>query len=336
MASGSTRATRWRAPMSSAGWIGSWRWSARRWASCCSASYAPSPRRATLPRSLRTDTHLAGDAPEIRADPTQIHQIVMNLGTNAAHACEGRPGLVDVRVDRVVLDRELAARPAPLPPGTYARLTVADTGAGMAPATLERIFDPFYTTKDVGKGTGLGLDIARRIVEERKVWKWIYPREMRIAAAQSLTKVDPEFSPQVLSAAGFSPEELSLVAVDADPEQRWSRTRKYQRFLLDRSLPAVASSSWGKAQLAVRQLSLGGGLANKDDKMRLGTDATLDIQTGLRHIRSQVLLRRNRQGEISFEFVVMDLEERTKLRRLLLDLRQPTALPSMNPGPVGN
>lgn len=86
----------------------------------------------------------------------------------------------------------------------------------------------------------------------------------------------------------------------------------------------------------MRQLSLGGGLANKDDKMRLGTDATLDIQTGLRHIRSQVLLRRNRQGEISFEFVVMDLEERTKLRRLLLDLRQPSALPSMDPGPVGN
>jgi len=216
----------------------------------------------------------------------------------------------------------------------------------MGPALLEMLTNPEKERSDftklklveaLGRLRERGAEPAlRRIVEERKVWKWIYPREMRIAAAQSLTKVDPEFSPQVLSAAGFSPEELSLVAVDADPEQRWSRTRKYQRFLLDRSLPAVASSSWGKAQLAVRQLSLGGGLANKDDKMRLGTDATLDIQTGLRHIRSQVLLRRNRQGEISFEFVVMDLEERTKLRRLLLDLRQPTALPSMNPGPVGN
>ncbi len=205
----------------------------------------------------------------------------------------------------------------------------------MGPALIEMLTNPAQQHSEftrlklveaLGRLRERGAEPAlRRIVEERKVWKWIHPRELRIAAAQSLTKVDPDFSAQVLGAAGFSLEELSLVALDADLEQRWSRTRKYRRFVLERPLSAMAASSWGKAQLHVRQLSLGGGLASKDDKTRLGTDATLDLQTGLRHIRSQVLLRRNHQGEISFEFVDMDLEERSKLRRLLLDLVQPPA-----------
>jgi hypothetical protein len=84
----------------------------------------------------------------------------------------------------------------------------------------------------------------------------------------------------------------------------------------------MAASSWGRAQLGVKQLSLWGGLATKDDKLRLGSDAMLDLQVGLRHIKGQVILRRNRAGEISFEFVEMDLEDRSKLRHLLLEQMQ--------------
>ena len=166
----------------------------------------------------------------------------------------------------------------------------------------------------------------RKIVEERKVWKWLHPRELRIAAAQALLKIDPEYGPQVVGASGLSAEELAMTPLEADPGHDFSRTRRYERIAFPRPVPAVATSGWGRAQLAVKQLSLWGGLADKDEKLRLGSDAMLDLQLGLRHIRGQVILRRNRAGEIGFEFVEMDLEERSKLRHLLLE--QPQQAPS--------
>jgi hypothetical protein len=171
--------------------------------------------------------------------------------------------------------------------------------------------------------------VLRKVVDERKVWKWVYPREMRIAAAQALLKIDPEYAPQVVSASGLTSEELGMGALDHDAEQRWLRTRRYPRIKLARPITAIATSTWGRAQLTIRQLSLGGGLGNKDDKLRLGSDASLDLQLGLRHIKSQVILRRNRMGEISFEFVEMDLEERCKLRHVLME-----ELPRQLPAPV--
>jgi PAS domain S-box-containing protein len=126
--------------------------------------------RAALPRSTRVETRLGSPPPEILADPVQIRQIVMNLGSNAAHAMSGPPsasassGVIEVQIDRVVLERELAARSTVLLPGTYARLTVTDSGCGIDAATLDRIFDPFYTTKEPGRGTGLGLSVVHGIV----------------------------------------------------------------------------------------------------------------------------------------------------------------------------
>src|SRR5581483_6504070 len=92
--------------------------------------------RVTLPGNVRLDTRFAPDVPEILADPIQIHQIVMNLGTNAAHAMAGEGGVLGVRLERVALEAELAAHATALRAGTYARLVVVDTGVGMDAATL--------------------------------------------------------------------------------------------------------------------------------------------------------------------------------------------------------
>jgi len=119
--------------------------------------------RATLPEQIRIETRFEPDVPEVFADATQIHQIVMNLGTNAAHAIGAVPGIISVRCDRAVL--AAASGAAELPPGTYARLVVADTGSGMEEATLEHIFDPFFTTRETGQGTGLGLSVVHGIVK---------------------------------------------------------------------------------------------------------------------------------------------------------------------------
>lgn len=108
---------------------------------------------------------LAKDAPTVLADATQVHQILMNLGTNASHAMKDRPGRLTVKLERFVVNHEMASRSPKLQPGVYARLSVGDTGCGMDQQTLQRIFEPFFTTKARTEGTGLGLAVVHGIMD---------------------------------------------------------------------------------------------------------------------------------------------------------------------------
>jgi len=121
--------------------------------------------RASLPSSIDIDTML--DAPPycVLADATQIHQIVMNLGTNAWHAMEKFGGILEITLGTFDLDADGATRRLDVPAGRYTMLSVRDTGAGMDRATQERIFEPFFTTKEPGKGTGLGLATVHGIMK---------------------------------------------------------------------------------------------------------------------------------------------------------------------------
>jgi PAS domain S-box-containing protein len=100
----------------------------------------------------------------IRADATQIQQVVVNLGTNAVHAIGDRPGRIEIAVEAMHVDEALATEVGDIVPGEWIRLTVSDDGRGMDEATINRIFEPFFTTKKPGEGTGLGLPIVRAIV----------------------------------------------------------------------------------------------------------------------------------------------------------------------------
>jgi PAS domain S-box-containing protein len=124
--------------------------------------------RATIPVTVEFEAVLAGDAPPVLADATQIHQVLMNLGTNAWHAMADRPGRLQVRLDRCEVGAVPAAAPGRLRPGTYARLSVRDSGRGMDAETLRRIFEPFFTTKPPGEGTGLGLAMVHGIMESHE------------------------------------------------------------------------------------------------------------------------------------------------------------------------
>ena len=120
--------------------------------------------RASLPSTIaiRQDIHSKAAA---MADPTQIHQVVMNLCTNAAHAMRQRGGVLKLTLDDLLVDESMAARHPELAAGAYLRLTVEDTGHGMDKNLIERIFDPFFTTKDRGEGTGMGLAVVLGIVK---------------------------------------------------------------------------------------------------------------------------------------------------------------------------
>jgi len=122
--------------------------------------------RATLPSTIALQQKLDGALPDVLANATQVHQIVMNLCTNAAHAMKGTQGQISVELDQLQIASERARPHVELAPGDYVRLAIRDTGHGMDAATLERIFEPFFTTKPAGEGTGLGLSVVHGIVKE--------------------------------------------------------------------------------------------------------------------------------------------------------------------------
>ena len=121
--------------------------------------------RASLPATIEIRREIEKDLGAIEADPTQIHQVLMNLCANAGHAMEERGGVLGVYLEKVEVEREGLAVSAGVEPGWYLRLRVSDTGAGMAPEVLKRIYDPYFTTKGPGKGTGLGLAVVHGIVQ---------------------------------------------------------------------------------------------------------------------------------------------------------------------------
>ena len=120
--------------------------------------------RAVVPASVRIEEQLSSDLPMVIGDGTQLHQVVMNLATNAVHAMNEHGGVLRMVVERVIADAELCRRIPELREGAHVRLTVSDTGHGMAPETLDRVFEPFFTTKVAGEGTGLGLSVVHGIV----------------------------------------------------------------------------------------------------------------------------------------------------------------------------
>jgi PAS domain S-box-containing protein len=122
--------------------------------------------RASIPSMIDIAQTVDSDCGLVLADPTQIHQIIMNLGTNAFHAMEEKGGTLGVYLRKVALvtETDLSLLPG-LSPGQYALLTVSDTGVGIEKDIMDKIFDPFFTTKDIGKGTGLGLSVVHGIVK---------------------------------------------------------------------------------------------------------------------------------------------------------------------------
>ncbi|MDH5699430.1 MAG: ATP-binding protein, partial [Nitrospirota bacterium] len=122
--------------------------------------------RASFPTTITLRTDLSSTAGPVLANPTQIHQVIMNLATNAEFAMRGKAGRLEITLQEVFIDDAMSHRPPGLPNGSYVRLAMTDSGQGIPSDLQTRIFDPFFTTKDVGEGSGMGLAVTHGIVAD--------------------------------------------------------------------------------------------------------------------------------------------------------------------------
>jgi PAS domain S-box-containing protein len=121
--------------------------------------------RASIPKTIEIRQNFTAESDIVMADPTQIHQILMNLSTNASQAMAETGGVLEIALVDEELSEDEAMKYEGLTPGRYVRLAVSDTGPGIEPDVLDRVFDPYFTTKGVGEGTGMGLSVVHGIVK---------------------------------------------------------------------------------------------------------------------------------------------------------------------------
>jgi len=124
--------------------------------------------RASIPTMIDIHQNIPSKSLMILGDPTEIHQIVINLCTNAAHAMKMAQGILEVDISEVSLDKDEADRHEELVPGDFVKLTVKDSGEGIAPDVLEKVFEPYFTTKEFGAGSGMGLAVVYGLVKKCK------------------------------------------------------------------------------------------------------------------------------------------------------------------------
>jgi hypothetical protein len=193
----------------------------------------------------------------------------------------------------------------------------------MAEGDASRSSGPFVRLKAVEALGRLkaheAAELLRGIAGARHMFHWSNPAELRLAAVQSLAKIEPDWAGDFAPRSGFSDTELSLAPLDALPNAKYFRRRRYSRLRLSHPTTAIAAVGHDSYRLEIRGLSLSGGIAVGEKHLPPGTLVSMRIGTGLRPIRAQVLMRDARAQGLGFEIADMDLDERARLRKLLVE-----------------
>lgn len=237
--------------------------------------------RATLPATIEIQSALAIDSAVVFADPTQIHQVIMNLCANAEHAMRQDGGLLTLAVTTIDVNGDSVKRNPELKTGTYLQLSIQDSGKGMPSHVLDRIFEPFFTTKELGEGTGLGLAAVHGIIvghggqisvtsevgqgtrftillprldvvlpaESEKVLEW--PQGMGKVLFVDDEEVLARWGEQVLTHLGYT------VVTKTNPHQAVElfRSQPYQFDVVvtDQTMPSMSGEALARALLNIRE-----------------------------------------------------------------------------------
>ena len=162
--------------------------------------------------------------------------------------------------------------------------------------------------------------LLQHILQTKQVWRWVYPNEMRIAAAQAPLHVDKMVGMHAVASSGIDRKEMTLEPTDPEPNVSVIRQRRYARLKLSRNLLAVTTNLRENFRLSIPEMNLGGGIGAGERHLAPGSLLSLRFSYGVRHIKAQAIVRGARPQAMAFEFVDMDLEERYRLRKLLLEL----------------
>ena len=237
--------------------------------------------RSTLPATVTLNTAIAATVDPVLADPTQVHQIVMNLCVNASHAMEPDGGVLTVRIDQLTPEEPFFKEHPELSAGPHLRLVVSDTGCGMTPEVMSAIFEPYFTTKGHREGTGLGLAVVHGIVKQYRgeivvestpgqgstfaIYLPVAPRQETLRAhgidrqlggwGEHILLVDDEpilckFYQQFLKTQGYrittcTDPVLALARFEEDPAA-------FDLVLSDVTMPGMTGDKMGRRMLAIR------------------------------------------------------------------------------------
>ena len=162
--------------------------------------------------------------------------------------------------------------------------------------------------------------LLQQILEAKQVWRWAYHSELRIAAAQALQKIEPALAMEKIAASGLDRRDLVLEPVDPEPNAPVIRQRRYARLKLTKHVPATTTNLRENLRLSIAELNMGGGLGTADRHLAPGSLLTIKFSHGVRNIRAQAIVRGARPQAMAFEIVDMELDDRVRLRKMLLEL----------------
>jgi len=206
---------------------------------------------------------------------------------------------IGVTPDREALGKLLTLADGDLPPGGGPYLRVKAIEA------LGRIQAPESAST------------LKRLLEAKKVFGWVQPQELRIAALQALEKLDPDWVRDYLPKSGIEKEDLTLAPLEIPVTSRFVRQRRHTRVRLRKTVRAVCTNLKESCSMEIKTASLTGGVATLSRHLTPGTQVQLRLQIGMRNLQATALMRDSRAQDMAFEIVDMDLDERSKYRRML-------------------
>jgi len=206
---------------------------------------------------------------------------------------------IGVAADRDALGKLLTIADGDLPPGASPYLRVKAIEA------LGRIHAPE------------SVSTLKRIIESKKMFGWLHPQELRIAAFQSLEKLEPEWAAAILPKLGIEREDLALAPLTIPLVSKFVRHRRHTRVRLKKTVRAVCTNLKEGCSMEIKTASLTGGVATLSRHLTPGTQVQLKLQVGLRNLQATALMRDSRAQDMAFEIVDMSLDERSKYRRML-------------------
>ena len=168
--------------------------------------------------------------------------------------------------------------------------------------------------------TGGAEAVLRKVAEARKAWRWANPSELRVVAAQALEKIDAEWAKDFIPKSGLSVADLAIEVLDMDPNSSAIRQRRYPRLRLDHAVAAMTTNLKENYHLEIPEMALSGGVAVCEQSLHPGSIVDIRLNAGGKPVKAQTIVRDANTQARAFEVVDMDLEERAKLRRLLVQL----------------